>query len=245
HLYCFAQVSPLPFLGNYIVVNPTGRNVICLGSSDVEKTLVMPQVQIRFSAVIGNIAFAMFIGVQRTRIHIDIGIEFLNCDRKTSGLKKFGQRRGNYTFAQRGCYTARNKYILCGLLLFGSHKTNAVNLITGYKGIKKSYFPTENLSLSTINFFLPRKKWNKLISTLFYSILTWRIFLLRLKGSRQKHLSLYTKTIEMFMMEKQKIHATTVLGVLHNGKVSLGADGQATMGNTVAKSNVHKVRKLQ
>lgn len=49
----------------------------------------------------------------------------------------------------------------------------------------------------------------------------------------------------MFMMEKQKIHATTVLGVLHNGKVSLGADGQATMGNTVAKSNVHKVRKLQ
>lgn len=42
----------------------------------------------------------------------------------------------------------------------------------------------------------------------------------------------------------QKIHATTVLGVIHNGKVALGADGQATMGNTVAKSNVRKVRKL-
>ncbi len=41
----------------------------------------------------------------------------------------------------------------------------------------------------------------------------------------------------------QKIHATTVLGVIHNGKVALGADGQATMGNTVAKSNVRKVRK--
>ncbi|MEM7658011.1 MAG: ATP-dependent protease subunit HslV [Bacteroidota bacterium] len=40
------------------------------------------------------------------------------------------------------------------------------------------------------------------------------------------------------------IHATTVLGVLHNGQVALGADGQATMGNTVAKGNVKKVRKI-
>jgi ATP-dependent HslUV protease subunit HslV len=41
-----------------------------------------------------------------------------------------------------------------------------------------------------------------------------------------------------------KIHATTVLGIIHNGQVALGADGQATMGNTVAKSNVKKVRKI-
>lgn len=43
----------------------------------------------------------------------------------------------------------------------------------------------------------------------------------------------------------EKIHATTVLGILHNGTVALGADGQATMGNTVAKSNVKKIRSLQ
>ncbi|SDL32742.1 ATP-dependent HslUV protease, peptidase subunit HslV [Catalinimonas alkaloidigena] len=41
-----------------------------------------------------------------------------------------------------------------------------------------------------------------------------------------------------------KIHATTVVGILHNGQIALGADGQATMGNTVAKSNVRKVRSL-
>jgi ATP-dependent HslUV protease, peptidase subunit HslV len=41
-----------------------------------------------------------------------------------------------------------------------------------------------------------------------------------------------------------KIHATTVVGILHNGQLALGADGQATMGNTVAKSNVKKVRRL-
>ena len=42
----------------------------------------------------------------------------------------------------------------------------------------------------------------------------------------------------------EKIRSTTVLAVKHNGKVSIGADGQATMGNTVAKGNVRKIRKL-
>jgi ATP-dependent HslUV protease subunit HslV len=41
------------------------------------------------------------------------------------------------------------------------------------------------------------------------------------------------------------IHATTVLGVIHQGKVVLAADGQATMGSTVAKSTVKKVRMLE
>jgi len=41
-----------------------------------------------------------------------------------------------------------------------------------------------------------------------------------------------------------KIKSTTVCAVVHNGQVAIGADGQATMGNTVAKSNVKKIRKL-
>jgi len=42
----------------------------------------------------------------------------------------------------------------------------------------------------------------------------------------------------------QQIHATTILGIIHNGQVAIGADGQATLGNTVMKSNVRKLRKL-
>ena len=40
------------------------------------------------------------------------------------------------------------------------------------------------------------------------------------------------------------IHATTVLGVRHHGRVVLGSDGQATMKDTVLKHNVQKVRPL-
>lgn len=41
-----------------------------------------------------------------------------------------------------------------------------------------------------------------------------------------------------------KIHATTIIAVMHNGQVAIGGDGQATMGNYVAKGNVRKIRKL-
>ena len=40
------------------------------------------------------------------------------------------------------------------------------------------------------------------------------------------------------------IHSTTVLGVLRDGKVALGSDGQATMGDTVMKHKAQKVRPL-
>ncbi len=39
-------------------------------------------------------------------------------------------------------------------------------------------------------------------------------------------------------------HSTTVLGVRHNGRIALGSDGQATMGETVMKHKAEKVRTL-
>jgi ATP-dependent HslUV protease subunit HslV len=45
--------------------------------------------------------------------------------------------------------------------------------------------------------------------------------------------------------QMEKIKSTTVLAIQHNGQIAIGADGQATMGNTVAKSNVRKIRKLK
>lgn len=42
-----------------------------------------------------------------------------------------------------------------------------------------------------------------------------------------------------------KFHATTVLGMIHNGEVAIGGDGQATLEKTIMKATVRKVRKLQ
>ncbi|MEK6754539.1 MAG: ATP-dependent protease subunit HslV [Bacteroidota bacterium] len=45
-------------------------------------------------------------------------------------------------------------------------------------------------------------------------------------------------------MSLEKIHATTIIGVRHNGKVALGGDGQVTIGNTIMKQQANKIRKL-
>ncbi len=42
-----------------------------------------------------------------------------------------------------------------------------------------------------------------------------------------------------------KYKSTTVIAIKHNNQIAIAADGQATFGNTVAKSNVKKIRKLQ
>lgn len=42
----------------------------------------------------------------------------------------------------------------------------------------------------------------------------------------------------------EEIKSTTVVAVIHNGIVAIGADGQATLGHTVAKNSVNKIRKL-
>ena len=42
----------------------------------------------------------------------------------------------------------------------------------------------------------------------------------------------------------RKVRATTVIGLIRNGKAVIGSDGQVTMGNTVIKHTAKKVRKM-
>ncbi|QQS35568.1 MAG: ATP-dependent protease subunit HslV [Ignavibacteriales bacterium] len=42
----------------------------------------------------------------------------------------------------------------------------------------------------------------------------------------------------------EQFKATTILGIVHNGKAAIGGDGQVSLGNTVMKHNAMKIRKL-
>ena len=46
-------------------------------------------------------------------------------------------------------------------------------------------------------------------------------------------------------MEKNKIKSTTIIGVRKDNLVVIAGDGQASLGNTVMKSNVKKIRRLE
>jgi ATP-dependent HslUV protease, peptidase subunit HslV len=45
-------------------------------------------------------------------------------------------------------------------------------------------------------------------------------------------------------MQENQIHATTIIGLRHNGHVAIGGDGQVTLGNTVMKHKSNKIRRL-
>jgi ATP-dependent HslUV protease subunit HslV len=46
------------------------------------------------------------------------------------------------------------------------------------------------------------------------------------------------------LMEEDKIHATTIIGLKHNGHIAIGGDGQVTLGTTVMKQKSNKIRRL-
>jgi ATP-dependent HslUV protease subunit HslV len=41
-----------------------------------------------------------------------------------------------------------------------------------------------------------------------------------------------------------EIHSTTILGIIHKGKVAIAGDGQVTFGNTIMKKSSSKIRTL-
>ena len=45
-------------------------------------------------------------------------------------------------------------------------------------------------------------------------------------------------------MDSSTIHATTIIGLHHNGKVAIGGDGQVTIGSTMMKQQSNKIRRL-
>lgn len=86
YLNRFAQVFALALLGDHVIVYPPGGHVVGLGRGYVEKSFVVAQVQVGFGTIVGNIAFPVFVGVKRTRVDVDVGVEFLDGDGKTAGL---------------------------------------------------------------------------------------------------------------------------------------------------------------
>ncbi len=111
HLNGVSQIVTPSFLIDHRLVNPACGYIVLLRCGHIRKPFVVSQVEIGFGPVFGNKTFTMLVGIERTRVDIDVGIEFLNGDRISAGLQQFTQRCGNDTFAQAGCYSAGNENV--------------------------------------------------------------------------------------------------------------------------------------
>ena len=112
HLHGLSQVLAAPLLGDDGLVNAAGGDVVGPGQHSVGETLVVPQVQVGFGAVVGDEHLAVLKGAHGARIDIEVGVELLQRDPQTPAFQQRADRRRRQALAQGRDHTAGNEDVL-------------------------------------------------------------------------------------------------------------------------------------
>ena len=73
------------------MIDSTGSDIVGASGANISESLIMSKVKVSLMPVFGNIAFAMLIGVESTRVDVDIGVKLLNGNFEPAGLQEHRQ----------------------------------------------------------------------------------------------------------------------------------------------------------
>ena len=111
HLHRLPQVLAPPLLVQHVPVDlprgQVGKAVQIL----VDKALVVPQIQIRLAAVLGDIDLSVLIGAHGSRVHVDIGIQLLRGHLQPAAFEQPPQGRRRDALAQPRHHAAGDKNV--------------------------------------------------------------------------------------------------------------------------------------
>ena len=79
-----AQVFAPAFLVQYVPIYFSGGEIRETVQILVNEALVVAQVQVRLSPVLGNVNLSMLVGAHGTGIDIDVGVQLLGCHLETA-----------------------------------------------------------------------------------------------------------------------------------------------------------------
>ena len=116
-LYGCAKIVAAALLRDHAEVDLPGRRIVQTAHILINEALVVPEIEIRLRAVFGDEDFAMLVGVHRSRINVDVGIELEHGDAQAARFQEPPDRSRGNSLAQRGDHTAGDKNVLCLLLL--------------------------------------------------------------------------------------------------------------------------------
>ena len=88
HLDGGAEIVAAPLLGEDVLVDAAGGDVVALGRRIAGEALVMAEVEIGLGAVVGDEHLAVLIGRHRARIDVEVGIELAQADRVAARLQQ-------------------------------------------------------------------------------------------------------------------------------------------------------------
>ena len=86
-----AQVIAATLFFDDALVDAAGGDVVGLRGTHVQKTFVVAQIKVGFSAVFGHVALPVFIRVECAGIDIDVGIQFLDGHSVATALQELGE----------------------------------------------------------------------------------------------------------------------------------------------------------
>ena len=112
HLDGASQIVPSPFLGDDFVVDLSGRHIVGPRQVLVDKALVVAQVQVRLRPVLGDEDLPVLIGGHGPRVHVQVGVQFLDGNVYPSAFEHPSQRGRGHPFSQRTDHTTGDENVL-------------------------------------------------------------------------------------------------------------------------------------
>ena len=100
YLHGTTQIIATALFGQHVGVNTTGGEVIAARHGSADKALVMTEVEVGFSAVVGDEHFTVLERAHGTRINVDVRVQLEHGDLQATGLKNGRQRSRGDAFPQ-------------------------------------------------------------------------------------------------------------------------------------------------
>ena len=95
-----AEIVAAALVVDDILVDPACRDIVGARCADIGEPLVVAEVEVSLLTVDGDVAFAVFVGVESARVDVDIRVELLDGDAVAASLQQAGERGRNDSFTE-------------------------------------------------------------------------------------------------------------------------------------------------
>ena len=113
HLHGFAEIVAAALLGDDLLIDAAGGEVIVAGEAGVGEALVVAEVEIGLGTIVGDEDLTMLKRRHGSGIDVEIGIELLETDPQAAAFQQATDARGGQSLAERRHNAARHKDVLC------------------------------------------------------------------------------------------------------------------------------------
>ena len=108
-----AEIVAAPLLGDDVLVDAAGRDVVVPVGGTTGEPLVVAEIEIGLRAVIGHEHLAVLVRRHGAGIDVEIGVELLQAHAVAARLQKRAKRCGSNAFSERGNHATSDEYIPC------------------------------------------------------------------------------------------------------------------------------------